>query len=90
VRSVTEPAVEAVQRLAHELLPRSGEIAGDITAEILVRLPRLVPASLPEAVDAVRESTDQNIGAILSTLAFAVPATATEPVLGARKLLRHS
>jgi hypothetical protein len=85
-----EPAVEVVQRLAHELLPRSGEIAADITAEVLARLPRLVPAGDPQAVDAVRESTDQNIGAILSTLAFAVPATATEPVLGARKLLRHS
>jgi hypothetical protein len=90
VVTVSEPAAEAVQRCAHELLPRSGEIAADITAEVLARLPRLVPAGSPEGVDAVRESTDQNVGAILSTLAFGVPATATEPVLGARKLLRRS
>jgi hypothetical protein len=50
----------------------------------------LVPADSTEAVDAVRETTDQNVGAILSTLAFGVPATATEPPHGARKLMKHS
>ncbi len=87
---LTEPAAEAVQRCAHELLPRSGEIAAEITAQVVAKLPRLVGAGSEQGVDAVRESTDQNIGAILSTLAFGVPATATEPVLGARKLLRHT
>lgn len=88
----TEPAADAVRRCAHELLPRSGEIAAEITAQVVAKLPRLVgPGSgIDQGVDAVRESTDQNIGAILSTLAFGVPATATEPVLGARKLLRHT
>jgi hypothetical protein len=88
--ALAERAAEAVQQCAHELLPRSGEIAAEITAQVLAKLPRLVPTGSAEAVDAVRESTDQNIGAILSTLAFGVPATATEPPLGARKLMRQS
>jgi DNA-binding PucR family transcriptional regulator len=85
-----EPASDVVQRCAHELLPRAGEIAAEVTAQVIAELPRLVGPSSAAGVDAVRESTDQNIGAILSTLAFGVPATATEPVLGARKLLRHA
>jgi hypothetical protein len=88
--ALAERAAEAVQSCAHELLPRSGEIAAEITAQVLAKLPGLVPTGSAEAIDAVRESTDQNIGAILSTLAFGVPATATEPPLGARKLMRHS
>ncbi|MGQ0480948.1 MAG: PucR family transcriptional regulator [Pseudonocardia sp.] len=88
--STGESAAMVVQRCAHELLPRSGEIAAQISAKVLARLPRLVSADSADGVDAVRESTDQNIGAILSTLAFGVPATATEPPLGARRLLRHA
>jgi DNA-binding PucR family transcriptional regulator len=86
----SEPAAEVVQRCAHELLPRSGEIAADISAQVAAKLPRLVGPGSEQGIEAIRESTDQNIGAILSTLAFGVPATATEPVLGARKLLRHT
>lgn len=86
----TTSAGELVQRFAHDLLLRSGEISAQISEQVLARLPRLAPNGAAEAVDAVRESTDQNIGAILSTLAFGVPATATEPPLGARKLMRHS
>src|SRR5882757_6904713 len=88
--AASERAAEAIQRCAHDLLPRSHGISADITAQVLAKLPGLVPDGSPEAVDAVRESTEQNVGAILSTLAFGVPATATEPVLGARKLLRRS
>jgi hypothetical protein len=85
-----EPSGEIVQRLAHELLPHSGDISAQITAQVLAALPRLAPDSAPDAVAAVREATDQNIGAILSTLAFGVPATATEPPLGARRLMHRS
>lgn len=88
--AASERAAEAIQRCAHDLLPRSHGISADITAQVLAKLPGLVPDGSPEAVDAVRESTEQNVGAILSTLAFGVPATATEPPLGARKLMRHS
>lgn len=88
--SGAEPTAETVQRCARELLPRSTEIAAAVAEQVRARLPGLVPGGSPEAVDAVLESTEQNIGAILSTLAFGVPATAIEPPLGARKLLRHS
>jgi hypothetical protein len=54
-----------------------------------VQLPQLAPHGEPDAVDALRESTDQNVGVLLSTLAFGVPATSTEPPLGARKLMRQ-
>ena len=86
----TTAAGEIIQRLAHELLLRSVEISAQISEKVLASLPRLAPNGASEAVAAVRESTDQNVGAILSTLAFGVPATATEPPLGARKLMRHS
>lgn len=86
----TPSAGEIIQRFAHGLLLRSGEISAQISEQVLASLPRLAPDWATEAVEAVRESTDQNIGAILSTLAFGVPATATEPPLGARKLMRHS
>ncbi|HEY2206005.1 MAG TPA: helix-turn-helix domain-containing protein [Pseudonocardia sp.] len=86
----TEAVAEAVQRCAHELLLRSAEVAEDVADQVLTKLPHLVPNGSAEAVAAVRESTDQNIGAIFSTLAFGVPATATEPPLGARRLLRHT
>jgi hypothetical protein len=88
--TLPESAPEALQRCAHELLLRSGEISAEITEHVLAMLPGLVPPGSTDAVDAVRESTDQNIGAIFSTLAFGVPATATEPPLGARRLLRHT
>ncbi|HEY2222120.1 PucR family transcriptional regulator [Actinomycetospora sp.] len=83
-------AGEVIQQLAHELLLSSGEIAARISEQVLVRLPGLAPRGAQDAVDGVREATDQNIGAILSTLAFGIPATATEPPLGARKLMRAS
>ncbi|ONH38031.1 CdaR family transcriptional regulator [Protofrankia sp. BMG5.30] len=83
-------ATEAIQRCAHELLLRSAEIAVEITEQVLAGQPTLVPNRTPAAIDAVRESTDQNVGAIFSTLAFGIPATAIEPPLGARNLLRHS
>ncbi len=79
-----------MQRCAHELLLRSTEISAGITAHVLAKLPELIPDGSQAGIDAVRESTDQNIGAILSTLAFGIPATAAEPPLGARRLMRHS
>jgi DNA-binding PucR family transcriptional regulator len=88
--ATADSAGEATQQLAHELLLSSGEIAARIAEQVLVKLPGLAPRGAQDALDAVRESTDQNIGAILSTLAFGIPATATEPPLGARKLMRSS
>lgn len=61
---------EAMQQCAHELLLRSTEIAARITHGVVERLPELVADGSPETRDAVRESTDQNVGAIFSTLAF--------------------
>jgi hypothetical protein len=91
--SATTPGVaagEVTQQLAHELLLSSGEIAARISEQVLLKLPGLAPRGAQDAVDGVREATDQNIGAILSTLAFGIPATATEPPLGARKLMHAS
>lgn len=85
-----EAATTAMQRCAHELLLRSHEVAAEVTTGVLARLPGLVPEGAPDALDSVRESTEQNIGTILSTLAFGVPATVSEPPLGTIKLLRHS
>lgn len=84
---MTTPAVEAVQRLAREALLRSGEIAARITDQLLLKVPQLAPHDQPEAVDALRESTDQNIGVLFSTLAFGVSPAAAEPPPGTRRLM---
>ncbi|MEB3061940.1 PucR family transcriptional regulator [[Mycobacterium] zoologicum] len=83
------PAAEAAQRLARETLLRSGQIAATITEQLLTKLPQLAPQNEPETVDALRESTDQNIGVLFSTLAFGVSPATAEPPPGARRLMRR-
>lgn len=80
-------ASEEVRRLARELLPRALEIASQVTERVLEVVPELAPAGTPGAVAVVDESTDQNIGAMLSTLAFGVTPTTIEPPAGTQDLL---
>jgi hypothetical protein len=78
-----------VRRLARELLPRSEEIAARVTEHVLAEVPELAPAATADAVGAVRESTDQNIGAMLATLAFGMPPTEVTAPAGTHDLLRR-
>ena len=78
-----------VRRVARDLLPRSEEIAGRITEHVLREVPELAPAATADAVGAVRESTDQNIGAMLATLAFGMPPTEVAAPAGTEDLLRR-
>jgi hypothetical protein len=90
-RTLRDGAVaDDVQRLAQELLPHSREIAADVTERVLELVPEVAPAGVADAVDVVRESTDQNVGAILAMLAFGVVPGAIEPPLGTLKVMRQT
>jgi len=78
---------EEVRRLARELLPRAMTVAARITERVLQAVPEMAPAGAPNAVHLVQESTDQNIGAMLSTLAFGVTPTSIEPPAGTQDLV---
>ncbi|UTI62342.1 helix-turn-helix domain-containing protein [Paraconexibacter antarcticus] len=81
-------AAAETRRLALELLPDSVAVSQVVLARVLEVLPELAAAE--GADDVARESTDQNIGAMLATLAFAVPPSGMEPPIGTRKLLRQA
>lgn len=81
---------EDVQRLARELLPRTLEIADEVTRFVLETVPDVAPNGDAEGVVVVRESTEQNIGAILAMLAFGVVPGSIEPPLGTLKLLHQT
>jgi DNA-binding PucR family transcriptional regulator len=81
-------AAAETRRLALELLPESVAVSQVVLARVLEVLPQLAGADGVD--DVARESTDQNIGAMLATLAFAVPPSGMEPPIGTRKLLRQT
>jgi hypothetical protein len=80
---------DEVRRLARVLLPRSEVISQQITEHVLSLVPELAPAGAADAVQVVRHSTDQNIGAMLATLAFGVPAAQVEAPTGTQELVRR-
>lgn len=83
-------AVATMQRLALELLPQSDVYSAAVLARVLEVLPDLAPDAIDDARSIVRESTDQNMGAMFATLAFGVVPNAIEPPLGTLKLLRQA
>ncbi|HZZ46331.1 MAG TPA: helix-turn-helix domain-containing protein [Pseudonocardia sp.] len=85
----SNPGADEVRRLARQLLPRALDIAARITEHVVAEVPELAPAGVPDALRLVRESTDQNIGAMLSTLAFGVTPTTIEPPEGTRDLISN-
>jgi DNA-binding PucR family transcriptional regulator len=62
-------------------------VSARITERVLQAVPEMAPAGAPNAVHLVQESTDQNIGAMLSTLAFGVTPTSIEPPAGTQDLV---
>lgn len=78
-----------VRRLARDLLAMASEISSQAAELVLRKIPELAPAGGLEAVAAVRESTDQNIGAVFSTIAFGVDPTTIEPPAGTQILLSN-
>jgi hypothetical protein len=84
---MSERGGDEVRRLARELLPRAMSVSARITERVLHEVPEMAPAGAPNAVHLVRESTDQNIGAMLSTLAFGITATSIEPPAGTSELV---
>ncbi|GAA5165425.1 hypothetical protein GCM10023321_55400 [Pseudonocardia eucalypti] len=80
---------DEVRRLARELLPRALDISARVTEHVLQAVPELAPAGTPDAVRLVRESTDQNIGAMLSTLGFGITPTTIEVPAGTQDLLHN-
>ena len=85
-----ETAAETTRRCARGMMLRSGEVGAEISTQILANVAGLTPNGSAEAVKALRESTDQNVGAIFASLAFGVPADAAEPPSGTQDLLRYT
>ncbi|WP_051471366.1 PucR family transcriptional regulator [Patulibacter minatonensis] len=81
---------ELVQRLARDLLPRIGELADRVVDDVVTAVPELAPSGSDEELVAIRESTEQNVGAILSMLAFGVVPGAAEPPVGTIKVIRQA
>lgn len=71
-----------VRQLANELLPRAGEIATIVTQAVTDAVPELAPHRSLTEIAVIRESTEQNIGAILATMAFGVAPDAVSPPVG--------
>jgi len=88
--TANETSAETTRRCAHEMLLRASVVSANISAQILANVAGLTPTGSGQAVKALRESTEQNIGAIFATLAFGVPADAAEPPIGTQELLRHT
>jgi hypothetical protein len=81
---------EQVQRQARALLPRIGELTDEVTDSVIAAVPELAPTGSDEEIAAIRESTEQNVGAILSMLAFGVVPGAAEPPVGTVKVIRQT
>lgn len=77
--SADDPTAVLVRRLAHEMLPRAAEVAADVNQRVLAAVPALAPDNTAEQIAVILESSTQNIGAILATMAFGVSPDATTP-----------
>ena len=78
-----------LQQLATELLPHADAIADQVNRRAIAAEPALVDEHDPTAQDATAHSTRDNVGAILSMLAYGVPGSAIEPSLGALELFER-
>ncbi|MFZ2175165.1 MAG: hypothetical protein WAW17_14265, partial [Rhodococcus sp. (in: high G+C Gram-positive bacteria)] len=78
---------ELVRHVARELLPRTKEVADEITEYVLHMVPGLTPGCSADEVQLVHESNEQNCGAFLATLAFGVASSSIEPPAATRRLL---
>ncbi|MDV2478446.1 hypothetical protein F8M49_29025 [Rhodococcus zopfii] len=77
-----------VRRVARELLPRTKEVATEITEHVLHAVPGLAPGWATDEVQLIQESNEQNCGAFLATLAFGVGSGSIEPPAATRRLVR--
>jgi hypothetical protein len=75
-----------LQQLAAELAEHLPELVAVIEKRAVEAVPEFVAAGDPTSMEAVTHSTSANVGAILTMLAHGVPATSTEPPVGALEL----
>lgn len=84
------PAVAArMAELARALLQHVDDVAAAVNDRAITQEPRLVDRDDPSWMEAVLHSTEANVGAILSLLAYGVPGAATQPSLGALELFER-
>ncbi len=72
---VDEMIAETTRRCAHDMLLRAGDVSAQISAQVLAHVAGLLPSASAQAVTALRESTEENVGAIFATLALGFPRT---------------
>jgi hypothetical protein len=84
------PDVAAVvEGLAAELMQHTAAIAAEVTQRALRVEPALADPDDPTSMLAVDHSTQANVGAILSMLAYGMPAVSVQPPLGALELFER-
>jgi hypothetical protein len=79
-----------VKRLALELMPQADAIAAVITSRAVAQEPRLADPDDPSALESASHSTRDNVGAILSMLAYGIPGGAIQPTSGALELFERA
>src|SRR5690349_7046149 len=78
------PEIHATcKRQATELMAQTEAIADLISARALAQEPRLADPDDPSTLESVAHSTRDNVGAILSMLAYGIPLDAIQPPSGA-------
>ncbi|MCK9250643.1 MAG: PEP-utilizing enzyme [Solirubrobacteraceae bacterium] len=87
VSRVAPPLADAA---ADERLEWAEAIADVITARATQQEPRLVDPADPLSLEIVSHSTCDNVGAILSMLAYGIPASAMQPSSGAVELFEQA
>ena len=75
-----------LQGLALELVQHTEAIAEEVTRRAVEAEPALIDPDDPDSRPSALRSTESNVGAILSTLAYGVPTTTIEPPNGALDL----
>jgi hypothetical protein len=88
--SPTPEVAATIKRLAQELLPEAEAMADLISSRALEQEPRLADPGDPSSLESVTHSTADNVGAILSMLAYGIPAAAIQPPSGAVELFERA
>jgi hypothetical protein len=84
--ALTPELATRLQQLAAELAEHLPALVAVIGRRAVEAVPELIVPGDPTSDEAVAHSTSANVGAMLTMLAHGVPATATEPPVGALEL----
>lgn len=80
---VGAPTTTRIAELARSLLDDVDAVAAEVNRRAIATEPRLVDIDDPSWLEAISHSTADNVGAILSMLAYGIPGDSSQPSAGA-------